>query len=353
MKKYLYLKKFNKNKFFNLVIFSFIIIFSLLILPFHAYSANLDIPYVLFISKYNIINGLSNYFYIDFSISGGLKYNILLNFYYLSTETNPGFKLSLITTQIKDIFNILNISIFHGLYKKIFEGPYFMSPIYTLEFLTPNYLNNFQYNFIIYGSGVDLNFNIPGGIFNFSIIGYLKNIFINDYSIDIYLIFNIIENLKFEIFGGTDKFSIYRLGGMIYFDQDFFNIKLNIGTHNLLNYQNIYDLYISFEQKINLEQFSQSFVIFSKPSFFNNQNISDYSKITFSLTLAYNNIYKTLHIGVLSKLLLDGFALNEVYVVPFIKLLSGGILFNINANFQFINTSNYFESITISCESSF
>lgn len=342
-----------KKNIISLFLFFLINLIFFPIMSNNLYCATIDIPYLINITQYNLAIGLINYFYLDFVFSGGLKYNIYLNFYYLNNETNAAIKPQLICAQIKDIFNIIDISVFHGLYKKIFEGPFIMSPLYTANFLTINSLSNFQYNYIIYGDGIDIRLKLFEEKLNLSIVGFLKSTMIQDYSIDIYFNILFIENIQFEFYGGTDKLQTFRAGSFLYFNQEYFKLKLNAGIHDISYYKNIFDLYLSFEQEIVLEQFSQSFIIFSKPSIYFGQNVPDYNDLQISFKVSYNNIYKTFYCGAISKLNLSTFSINQIELIPFFKILAGGVLFNISSIIQFLNTTTYFTSLTISFETGF
>jgi|YNPMSStandDraft_1061717.scaffolds.fasta_scaffold01368_3 hypothetical protein len=342
-----------KSKIVILIIIFFILfIFTIYFTPKKVYAANLEIPILINIMKYEPNVGINDYFYTELSISGGIKYNIFVSFYYLS-NISPTFTLLSIYAQIKDDINFFTFSIFHGLYKKLLEGPEIFDPFLTANFLTTSSTDNFQYNYFIHGNGGDLSFNFLDGKIFLSLILYQRTLSPTNYSIDLYSKISLAENLTIELFTGTDYFQTYRAGLLIYFHEEFFKFKINIGHQDILSYRDFYDLYLSFEQFVELEQFSQSFIIFSKPYKYNQVTIHDYLDLFFSLRIAYNNIYKTFYLGTIAKILLSGFSIGNLEIIPYINLLNGGILFKIATTFDLLNPINYLKNITILIETSF
>ncbi|HNV44136.1 MAG TPA: hypothetical protein PKH20_05255 [Exilispira sp.] len=69
--------------------------------------------------------------------------------------------------------------------------------------------------------------------------------------------------------------------------------------------------------------------------------------------MLYKDQFDIFASGLLTKLTLSGYNLSSLYLIPYVKLLSSGILWRLEASFDVINISSFFINIKLSFETSF
>lgn len=349
----------------NILKYLLLFVFFLFITFINISGANLDIPtlYSLFSMDSNF--NISPIIFMQLDLSGGSKYNtqITLNYYFTNnsvfdvTDTNstnhtiyPSIYVSSLYASINNIFNIFDLSIFYGDYINVCEGSKFNNLDYTYSLS-----DNFESVYKVSGYGVDFNFKFLDNFMSLDLAGYQKINSSYKYSLDLYFRIYNLSNFQIAIGGGTDDFSIYRAAVRLVFSQENFNIKLVAGSQNLLTVTSITDLYLVFEQSIFLSQFKETFSIFSKPGYYDEQTLTDQEKNSFIIymDLAYNDKYETFFAGFLSNINLVNYAFNSIIVSPYINYFFSGILWKIRINFNVIDFSNFFNSASISFETQF
>ena len=354
------MKKFNKFKISLYTILLFVMVFSI-----NIFSATLDVPYLLALFSTDSTFNISPFIFMDLNISGGVKYGTSVNFryffsndqYFDVTDTDskthtiyPSLYVYSLSATLKDLFNLFDLSVFYGNYIDVCPAGKFNNIIYTLS---PD--NTFDSVYKISGYGINFEFGFLNDTIIIDLAGYQKLTANNPKALDLYIRILTISNLEFSIGGGTDNFSTYRLATRLQFKQENFKILITGGTENLKTVSSIKDIYLIFEQSVYLNQFKETFSVFSKPAYYNGTSLSDTEKNTFLIfmDLSYNNKFETFYTGLLTNVNLVNYAFSSIYLSPYLNIYFSGIKWDIKVDLNILDFSNFFNSMQISFETKF
>jgi len=366
-------KMMNSNifKFSKIFIFLILIIFSLLFwLDIKVDAASVEIPY--FISIFSIDSNFQTtpISYLTVLFSGGLKTNIDISFSLFYSPLNifnvedtdanihtiyPALELLSLSATISKLLDFIDISFFVNDFEKAGSGGSYNTFYYTLN---PD--KDFSSVYDISGYGVSIKTSFMEDLLSFSFYAYQPSInLIEDSTIDAFdLAFkmNVIEDLYISIFFGTESLILYRWSISMFFEKKTFSILLTLGMPDTRTYTDLLSLYLLLEQNFRMQNFYECFSIFSKPEVYNGEDLTvtgESQELIMHFDIGYKDQFDIFASGLLTKLTLSGYNLSSLYLIPYVKLLSSGILWRLEASFDVINISSFFINIKLSFETSF
>ncbi len=332
-------------------------------------AASVEFPYFITIFAINSNFQTTPIAYFDMVFKGGLKTNINLNFSFFysdslifnveDTDSNehqivPSLYLKSLNATISNLFGFLDFSLFMNDFRNAGFGGSYNTFYYSL-----NIDKTFESVYKISGYGLAIKGTFFNKILAVSVYGYqpyisrvgASTIDSLDVSFDVNL-----EDLSISAFFGTEAFSIYRWAISIYFEKKIFSLLLTAGMEDISTYEDLMSLYMLFEQKFLIENFYESFVIFSKPEIYHGIDLStggENTGILIKLDLGYKDKYNSFFAGLYTSLELRNYNLYSLNTTPYIKLLSSGILWRIDITFNLLNLSTIFSEIKFSFETAF
>ena len=347
----------------------FIIFSVFFIFPINIFAASLDIPYFITIFAIDSNFQSTPIAYFDFMLKGGLKTNINLSFSFFysdslifnveDTDNNPHqivptFYLKALNATINNLFGFLDFSLFMNDFRNAGDGGSYNTFYYSMD---AN--KTFESVYKISGYGVALKATFLNKMLSFSLFGYqpttslvgASTIDSLDLAIDLNL-----EDLSISVFAGTEAFVKYRWAVSIFFEKKIFSLLLTTGIEDTSTYDDLMSLYLLFEQNFLIENFYESFSVFSKPEIYNGQSLTtggENTGILLRIDLGYKDKYNSFFAGLFTSLELRNYNLYSLNASPYVKLLSSGILWRIDVTFNLLDLSTIFSVIKLSFETAF
>jgi len=332
-------------------------------------GASVDIPYFITIFSIDSNYQTTPLAYFDFVFKGGLKTNINLFFSFFYSENSvfniedtnsithqilPSFYLKSLNATINNLFGILDFSLFMNDFRNAGDGGSYNNFYYSM-----NINKTFESVYKISGYGIALKGTFFNKLLSVTLFGYQPTVsLVGDStldSLDLAVDLNM-EDLNISIFGGTEAFKKYRWAVSIFFEKKIFSLLLTTGIEDMDTYTDLLSLYLLFEQKFTIENFYEAFIIFSKPEVYMGQALTaggENTGILLKIDLGYKDKYNSFFAGLFTSLELRNYNLYSLYVTPYIKLLSVGILWRIDISFNILDLSTIFSDIKISFETAF
>lgn len=346
------------------VIFSCFFIFSTNIL-----GASVDIPYFITIFAIDSNFQSTPIAYFDLVLKGGLKTNINLSFSFFYSDSLifnvndtegdphqilPTFYLKALNATINNLFGFLDFSLFMNDFRNAGSGGAYNTFYYSMD---AN--KTFESVYKISGYGIALKATFLNRLFSVSLFGYQPTIsLVGDSTIDcLDIAFDLnLEDLSISVFVGTEAFVKYRAAVSIFFEKKIFSLLLTTGIEDTSTYDDLMSLYLLFEQNFLIENFYESFSVFSKPEIYNGQSLAtggENTGILLRIDLGYKDKYNSFFAGLFTSLELRNYNLYSLNASCYVKLLSTGILWRIDVTFNLLNLSTIFSVIKLSFETAF